>query len=255
MKKLVLLVILIVLLTIFLSADIYMKSMERTQAFEIMGNKQPEKVEIKETWLAENKFANYGKEHTLILNMDKGTIYFILHKEKIYIELPTDITKEKLLNYLANINPKAAEIAKSIKITDAKVNISKETKKIANWDCTATEFEMVFMIPGLGMMPKFKMKLWATEDIPFDYEKCTKVWDEFFVKHILGIINIDEDSLKEMEKMETVKGFQVANEVTVSIFGTEINVESQSMEIAEKPAPPGTYSVPRGYKRKAINIQ
>ena len=126
MKKLVLLVILIVLLTIFLSADIYMKSMERTQAFEIMGNKQPEKVEIKETWLAENKFANYGKEHTLILNMDKGTIYFILHKEKIYIELPTDITKEKLLNYLANINPKAAEIAKSIKITDAKVNISKD---------------------------------------------------------------------------------------------------------------------------------
>jgi hypothetical protein len=220
-----------------------------------MGNRQPEKVEIKETWLTENKVASYGKEYSIIIDYDKEKIYLIIHKEKIYIELPTDINKERLLNYLTSLNPKAAEIVKSIKITDVKVNISGETKRIANWDCTATEFEMVFMIPALNMMPKFKVKIWSTKDLPFDYKKCTNVLDEFFVKHILGILNIDEDSLKELEKMDTVEGFQVANEVTVSIFGTEIKVESQSMEITEKPAPPGTYSVPKGYTKKEINFR
>lgn len=256
MKKLVLLVILIVLLTIFLSAntDIYMKSVERTQAFVMMGRKMPEKVEIKETWLSEKKFASHGQEFTLIMDMEKRKIFLALHKEKMYVELPTDFDKEKIFNYLARLDSKAVEVIKSVKITDAKVRLNTETKKIANWNCTASELEMVFMIQQLGMMPKFKMKLWSTQDLPFDDQKNNHIWDDFFVEKILGILNIEEDSLKEMNKMETVKGFQVASEVTISIFGTEIKVEAQNMEIAEKPAPPDAYSVPRGYKRKVVNF-
>jgi hypothetical protein len=77
--------------------------------------------------------------------------------------------------------------------------------------------------------------------------------DEFFLKYIVGMLNIDENSKKELNKLDTVDGFQVAAEVTVNIFGSEINVESQCLEVAEKPAPPGTYTVPSGYQKKSIN--
>jgi hypothetical protein len=126
-------------------------------------------------------------------------------------------------------------------------------KKIANWNCHSTEFEMVFMIPALNIMPKYKMKIWTTKDLPSDYKKYTRVMDEFFSRYILGLANIDENSKKELEKLEKTDGFQVAAEVTIRIYGTEINIESQCLEVTEKPAPPGIYSVPKNYTKRPIN--
>jgi hypothetical protein len=251
MKKFVLILVVIFLLALFLNADIYMKNVERTKAFEMMGNRQQEKVEIKEQWLTKNKFAQFTEELNIIVDYDKEKMYIIVHKPKIYYEIPTDITKEQIL---ALVPPKVADAIKSIQITDVKVDLSGETKKIANWNCSSTEFEMVLIIPALNMMPKFKMKTWTTKDLPADYKKYTTVMEEFFVKYILGMLNIDENSKKEMEKMDTVEGFQVAAEVTINIFGTEINVESQCLEVTEKPAPPGTYSVPKDYNKKTLNF-
>ncbi|MDH5743131.1 MAG: hypothetical protein OEZ52_06280, partial [Candidatus Aminicenantes bacterium] len=78
MKKLMLIVILIILLSLFLGADVYMKNIERTKPFEIMGRKQGENVEIKEQWLAKNKFAQFGKELSIIIDYDKEKLYFIM---------------------------------------------------------------------------------------------------------------------------------------------------------------------------------
>jgi len=254
MKKLVLIVIVILLLALFLGADIYTKNMERVKAFEMMGKKQREKVEIKERWMGKNKFAQIAEDLSIIVNYDKEKLYFVIHPQKIYYEFPTEFNREKLLNLILGLSPKAAEVIKSMKITDVKVNLKAETKKIANWNCSSTDFEMVFMIPALNIIPKFKMKLWTTKDLPFEYKKQIKVADEFFVKYILGMINIDEESKKEMAKMETIDGFQIAAEVTVNIFGSEINVEAQCLEVTEKPAPAGTYSPPKGYKKKTIGM-
>jgi hypothetical protein len=77
---------------------------------------------------------------------------------------------------------------------------------------------------------------------------------EFFVKYILGMIKVDENSKKAMEKMSQSEGFEIASEITVNIFGSEIKMESQCLEVMEKPAPPGTYSVPPGYTKKPIPL-
>jgi len=254
MKKTILIVILILLFSLFLGADVYIKKMERVKAFELMGKKQKESVEIKELWLAENKFVQFGKDLSIIVDYNKEKLYLIAHQPKVYYEIPADITREKLLALISKLSPKAAEVVESIKITNAKVNLSGETKKIANWNCNSTEFEMVLMIPALNMMPKFKMKTWTTKDFPPDYNKYTKLVEEFFVKYYLGMINIEEASKKELEKLETVDGFEVAVDITISVFGTEINVESQCLEVTEKTAPPGVYSVPKGYQKKTINF-
>jgi len=236
---------------LFLRADVYVKNMERTAAYELMGKKHPEKVEIKEMWLGKNKFAQFSKDLSIIVDYEKEKLYFIKHKPKIYYEFPTDINREKLLEILP---PKIAEAVASIKITEVRVSLGGPKKKVANWNCEATEFEMILMIPALNLMPKYKMKMWMTEDIPFNYKDYKGGMSEFYGRLVLGILNVEESSKKELEKLDTVIGFQVAAEVTVSIFGSEINVESQCLEVTEKPAPPGTYSVPRGYTKKSINF-
>ena len=251
MKKLALIVILILFVSLFLGADVYTKSVERVKAFEVMGKKQKETMQMKEQWFGKNKFAQIGKDFNVIVDMDKEKIYFVIHTEKIYFEFPTDMDGNKFLELITFLSPKVAEAIKSIKITDTKVNLRGETKKIANWNCTASEFEMVLIIPAINMMPKFKMKMWTTNDLPKDYEKLTEMGEIFF-KSIMGILNIDENSQKEMGKLEAVDGFQIAAEITIEIFGARIEVESQNLEVTEKPAPAGTYSVPRDYSKKDI---
>ncbi len=129
MKKLMLIVILILLLSLFLSADVYMKNMERIKVYGINKQKQNEKVEINEQWFGKNKFAQFGKDHILIVDYDKKKLFLALPKDKIYFEFPTDLNKKEVLELLP---PQIAEAIASVKITDAKVNLSSETKKIAN---------------------------------------------------------------------------------------------------------------------------
>lgn len=254
MKKVILIVILVFLFSMFLGADIYMKSVERVKSFEMMGKKMPEQTEIRERWMGKEKFALFSKEYSLVIDNEKGRLLVILHEPKIYFELPTNISKEKILEFLAGLAPKALEVVRSITITGIKYTPGNETKKIANWNCSSSEFEMVIMIPALNMMPKFKMKMWTTKDLPAEYKRYTKAAEEFFVKYILGMVNIDEDSNKVMKKMGESEGIEIATEITVSIFGSEIHMESQCLEIAERPAPPGTYSVPQGYTKKPIKL-
>jgi hypothetical protein len=249
MKKLALIVIYILSVSLFLSADVYTKSVERVKAFELMGKKQQEEMQIKDRWYGKTKYAEIGKDFTMIVNLDKEIMSFAVHSSKIYFEIPLGLDGDKLLDFITLLSPKVSEVMKSISITGAKVNLGTERKKIANWDCTASEFEMVILIPPMNMMPKFKMKMWATGDFPQEYEKIAEA-GQIFMKTLLGMFNIDENSRKEMEKLEKLDGFQIAAEVTIEIFGSRIEVESQSLEVAEKPAPPGTYSVPRDYVKK-----
>lgn len=254
MKKMMMIIVLVLLLSLFLSADIYMKSVEHVKPFEMMGKKQPAQTEIRERWLGEDKFALFSKEYSMVINEEKGKMFLIIHEPKIYFELPTNMTKDKIIELLLGLSPKAAEVVRSITVTDLKYSSSGETRKIANWNCSSSEFEMVVMVPALNMMPKFKMKMWTTKDLPAGYQKYTKAAEGFFVKYILGLVNIDEPSKKVMEKMSTSDGFEIASEITVSIFGAEIHMESQCLEVVEKPAPQGTYSVPAGYAKKSIPL-
>jgi hypothetical protein len=251
MKKLILIIVVILLASLFLSADVYVKRVEKMAPFEMGGKKNPETIEIKEMWLGENSFVQHSKTVSLILDGKKEKIYVIIHPQKCYYEFSTDINREKLLEM---IPPEAAKIISSIEITDAKVTIGGPKKQVANWNCEESEMDMTFMVPAVGIMPKYKVKFWTTKDIPFDYKKYTKAADEFFVNYVLGIVNINEESRKELEKMETVDGFQVAAEITITILGSEIKMEMQVLELEERPAPADAYSVPDGYTKKTFSL-
>jgi hypothetical protein len=55
-----------------------------------------------------------------------------------------------------------------------------------------------------------------------------------------------------MAKMEKIGGFQIATDISIEIFGSKIEVESQTLEVTEKPAPPGIYSVPKDYAKRDL---
>jgi hypothetical protein len=250
MKRFVLVLTLGLIVPSLLCADIYLKSVERTKPFEMMGKEVPEKVEIREQWLAKDKFAHFGKEISIIANYESKKLYFIINKAKIYYELPLDINRADLLKMLP---PKAAAVVESIKITNAKVNLNVGAKKVANWNSRGNELEMVLMIPAMNIMPKFKIKFWTTKELPFDYTQYKMGFNEIYEKFMFNVLSVDEESKKEMQKLYKMDGFGIATEIIVEAFGSVIHVEGQTLELEEKPAPAGTYSVPKGFKKKTIS--
>jgi hypothetical protein len=64
---------------------------------------------------------------------------------------------------------------------------------------------------------------------------------------------MDDAAIAEFMK---IAGFQVSSEMSMDMMGSKMRVTSQVVEISQKPAPAGTYSVPVGFaKEKTLSLE
>jgi hypothetical protein len=233
MKKLILVLVLTVFSFALLHADVYIKTNTHTDAFDMMGTKQPAKDEVSEQWIGKDKFANVSPQQTIVMDLGNKKMYFIYNTTKTYVEaaLPLDITKL--------LPAQAAQMMSMMKIT-VKVSPTGETKKIGKWNCAGYDVNM-----DMTMM-QMKMKTWTTTDVPFDWKS--------FSEKMMGSVRaatmpfLDEKSMAEFKK---IKGFQVAVDISMSMMGQNMNSNTRVLDIdPNKEAPAGIYSVPAGYTKQ-----
>ena len=93
------------------------------------------------------------------------------------------------------------------------------------------------------MMMQMKIKVWASTEVPFDWRVFSKMYT-----NVSKMQFMDDAAIAEFMK---ISGFQVASEMSMDMMGSKMKVTSQVVEISQKPAPAGTYSVPAGYTKKA----
>jgi hypothetical protein len=211
-----------------LNADVYIKSVVHTDAFEMMGQKQPAKDEVSEQWLGDNKMVNISGDRCMIVNMGKKIMYIVNHKDKTYVEATLPLDMAKLL-------PKdQAQMLNMMKMT-VKVTPNGQTKKVGQWNCAGYDVDMSMM------MMQMKMVVWATTDVPFDW----KIFSDLY-SNISKLQFMDDNSIKEFMK---IKGHQIASEMTMNMMGANMKINSQVTEISKKAAPADIYSVPAGYKK------
>ncbi len=236
MKKLILVLTLIVFTAAFLCADVYIKTKTHTDAFEMMGRKTPAKDTITEQWIGKDKFANIMGNMSTILDLSKKKVFIVNHGAKTYVEasLPLDMSKlmpEQMAQMMGNMK---------INVT---VNPNGQTKKIGKWNCNGYDvvMDIQFMMPM-----KMKMKIWATTDVPFDWKVFIEKMYPVVMKATSMQMPLGDEIVKEYRK---IKGFQVATEMSMDIMGSEMKSNTQVVEITNKAAPDGTYSVPAGYTK------
>ncbi len=236
MKRSILVATLIIISFAFLSADVYVKTESHTDAFEVMGQKRPAEDKVTEQWMGDKKFAQIGESQTIVVDLNKKAMYVIYHATKSYVEtqLPPDIP--------ALIPEEAAGWMAMMKTTAA-VNPTDETKKVGDWNCKGYDINMTM---GGGMM-SMKMKSWVTTDVPFDWKALRDNVLPLFMKMGGAGIGMDDKAVDEFKK---INGFQVAMEMTAAIMGQEVKSTGKVVEISDKSAPAGTYSVPGDYKKQ-----
>jgi opacity protein-like surface antigen len=229
MKKILFAVFLVLVFSVLLSADIYIKSNIHTDAFTMMGKNQPAKDEITEQWIGNNQMANITGDKVMIMDMNRNLMFIVNPKEKSYVETTLPLDMSKL------IPKEMAPMMGMMKLT-VKVTPNGQTQKINKWNCSGYDVDM-----GMSMM-QMKMKVWATTDVPFDWKAFAKMY-----ANISKMSFMDDAAIAEFMK---ITGHQVASEMTMNMMGANMKVSTQVMEITSKPAPAGIYTVPANFSKK-----
>jgi len=123
---------------------------------------------------------------------------------------------------------------------NARTTPSGETKKIKGWNCKGYNVDIT-----MGMM-SIKIKTWATTDAAINWKNFTEKLYPPLLQAIMGQ-GMDEETLNQYLVIE---GLQVSSDITLNIMSQEIKSTREVVEIADKPAPPGIFSVPDGYKKQ-----
>lgn len=229
MKKVFFAVVLVLAIALLLPADVYIKTNVHTDAFAMMGQNQPAKDEVMEQWVGNNQLANMTGDKIMIMDMNKNLMFIVNLKDKTYVQttLPLDMTK---------LVPKeAASMMAMMKVT-VKVTPNGQTKKIGKWNCSGYDMDM-----NMAMM-QMKMTVWATTDVPFDWKLFSKMY-----ANVSKMQFMDDAAIAEINK---ISGYQVASEMNMDMMGSKLKVTSQVVEITQKPAPAGIYTVSVGYTKK-----
>jgi hypothetical protein len=230
MKRLSIVMSLLLILSAFAGADVYIKSKSHTDAFAVMGQSQPAKDETVEQWIGDDQFAYISSEMNSVVDLKKNVMYIINHQNKSYVEtqLPLDVSKL--------LPPEMAQMAQMMKMT-VTVTPNGQTKTIGQWKCSGYDANIQMM-----MMP-MKMSIWASTDVPIDLEKFTKLYS-----NVLKVtMRLDDAGMQELMK---VKGYWIATEMAGEMMGAKMRVTTEVIEMAKKSPAASVYTVPAGYTKK-----
>ena len=227
MKKLAVIILSLVFLSVLLNADYLIKTKTHMDAFEMMGQKQPATDEVVENWIGKDKMLTHQQEKIFIVRMDTKKMYYIMPKTKSYVEinLPFDITEL--------IPPEAAQMMSMMKMT-VKVTPTNNTKMVGNWNCSEYQVEMKMM------MGTYNLNMWATRDLKIDLDAYNEMYTNVSA---MGFI-------ENVEEFKKIKGYPIHTEMSMNMMGMNIKGYNTVTEITEKTPPPGLYSPPSDYQKK-----
>ena len=227
-------------------ADSYFKQVVHSDAYEMMGQKQPEKNDTTVLWLADGKScAQTGSESAVIFDGDKGVMYMVDHEKKEYVVISMDLFGgseggDEAKGQSDEVKKMMAMAQAMMGSVEVKVTPTDETKKIGDWEATKFDVEM-----SMAMM-KMNQVMWATEDIEIDYAMFHAVSG--------GAMAQMPGFDKIVEQMKQVKGMPVLTVATVSMMGNDLVTTTELIEYAEKDAPDGIFDVPDDYKKVEMSM-
>jgi len=231
-------------------ADIYLKYKQRTDAFEIMGQKQPARETVRETWIARDMIRTDEGPQTMIMRIDKKQIYLMDNQAKTYSEFPMDMQemarqaieedqemssqeKEEAKDFVEGMMEGMSEFSVTVEDTG-------QTKKIGPWNC-----RKYVQTTNTAMGPS-ETELWATKDIDLDYDLLHRMAAASMMM-MPGMQESMDDFVKEMKKIDGVTVYSVS---TSAMMDAEIRTTQDLLDYSDQKTGKGFYTVPENYMKE-----
>lgn len=234
MKKIFVLIMIAGISTLWLNADMYIKQRLHTDGYYYGGVNRAAEEDVDETWLGKKKIASFTKNRVTIVDLEKKRAFILNRNDKTYVESPLPLDLAKLAE--DNIAPllKATQYRGAVKDTG-------KTKKIGKWTCRRYEVNAYLLYAGTRRNESDSI-YWASPDVPLDMEMYghMKACAQKLTNYGAAFI----------EESKKIKGFVIARETLAYIKGFGVKSTKEVVEISEKDAPAGIYSIPGDYTKK-----
>ncbi len=235
LNRFLIIVSVLLLMITLVHADAFFKQVQETDAFTMMGQSQPAQKVVQDIWIGENRIYAGSEKQSALMDLGNKVMYILNHAEKSYIKMPLDFASGQTSD--AEFKPKTEINGQSLKLS---VQAMDETKEINGWNCRK------YLQTMETMMGPAKSELWATTDIPFDYEPMLKL-SATMLSQQPGLQDSQDDIFAELSK---IKGITVESITTMTVMGNEIKTKTTLQEFKQAEPPAGIYELPAGYSEK-----
>ncbi|MBP8645364.1 MAG: DUF4412 domain-containing protein [Syntrophobacteraceae bacterium] len=218
-------------------ADIFMKQQQHIDGFTIMGQTQPPRDSIQTIWMSEDKLRSDDDEHSVLVRLDKRTIYLIDHARKAYEIVPMDTGK--MAAEAIDDEEDMAPGGRKIQVT---VTETGEKKKINDWNCRK------YIQKVVTVMGPMTSEVWATEDIKID----DSLYARFSAAMLAMQPGLSENLGALTEEMKKIRGVPVLTTTTTRVMNSTMKSSQKLLEFKEGKAPAGTFDLPGGYTRQSL---
>ncbi len=236
MKKylFVFVIVMVIFTAVVMNADVYVKEKTHTDSVYHHGTVEPATDTVNEFWIGNKKMAAITEGRIVIIDLNQNRFIFANRKDKTYVEttLPLD---------LAKILPAQLQMRAAMFRTKGEVKETSETKKIGKWNTKCYEINTWIIYEGARLNQR-DTKAWFTTNVPFDLNIYMEILPIF-----LKLTNYDETLINEMKKIKAVR---VSSETMRYIDGKSVKSNREIVEMSEKNAPAGIYSIPKEFKKK-----
>ncbi|HNU73470.1 MAG: hypothetical protein BWZ01_01524 [Deltaproteobacteria bacterium ADurb.BinA179] len=231
-------------------ADIYLKYRQRTEAFEIMGQEQPARESMRETWIARDMIRTDEGPQTMIMRIDKQQVYLMDNQARTYSEFPMDMEKmaEQAIEEDEQMTPEEKQEAKDFvqgmmdEMSEFSIAVEDtgETKKIGGWNCRK------YIQTTTTTMGPSETELWATQDIKLDYDLLHRM----AAASMMMMPGMRESKGAFTKEMKKIKGVTVYAVSTANMMNTQIRTTQELLDYSDKNADEGFYTVPEDYTKE-----
>ncbi|NIM13626.1 MAG: hypothetical protein GTO45_16030 [Candidatus Aminicenantes bacterium] len=225
MKQAIVVVLVVLLGTVFLSADLYIKA-ERYR--------NETKDGVHDLWLGKDRAAFITPEEIYIYNKKLKKVWMAAPKQKTYVVADVPLDMSKLLSPETAARMSQYKIRGTVKRTD-------KTRTILNKKCVGYEMDQWVDLAG-KKVNESKTMIWVYEDIGPGFAIFNELMDIIRQK-----TNRDEAFRQELLK---IKGAQLLLEIVQAYHGETINYRIEVKEISEKDPPAGVYEIPKDFAKK-----
>ncbi|MBN1307113.1 MAG: hypothetical protein JXA18_04295 [Chitinispirillaceae bacterium] len=229
-------------------ADTYLKYRRTTDAYTVAGNTVPQATTKATAWVG-SKQASYedGEGHRSIYTFAARTLTVIDHNNKTYSTIKLD-SMQSMISKAIDDNMDDSGSAAAVKAMmqgvmgalkgSMTVTRTSEQQKIGAWQCTKYLMDLKLA------MVSTKSESWNTDQI-----KINPTAFNMIKNGLLALMPGYGDIAEEIKK---IKGIPVKTITASQAMNTTIRSTELLLESAEKAAPEGIYSIPKGYREQAI---
>jgi len=223
-------------------SEIFMSHKITTDSYKKDKKEGESEVRTSKQWFAGDKLRSDDGDESVLMLLDKDSIYTIDHKKKTYFAF-----QASTLGMPANAEADGEQVPEMLSSMmgnmfkmEVSIEPTSETKKIGQWNCT--KYNQTIKMMGVTTTTE----LWATEDVAID----KKLLDKFMASQFMSKPGMQDLAAKMQKEAEKIKGFVVYSKSVTTMGNKRSETIDEVTEIKKQTAPQETWVVPAKYKMK-----